>query len=260
LSHTPDPCSKPGFTLIELLMVLLIVTLVTIMAVPSLSRMTKGTKVEQAAQAVMGAMWEARSLAQRNRVSVAVLFGADRKVSPAPLETATEYLPERNQIEIWQVRDNGNSTPYAPEYPAGPPDWYPYRFPVRNLSHIPITVPDGIKVIAGRIGSYWNSGTDNGYQMFLTDNYDAYKKNPIGAWRMHEAVFVRSGAMSWNSYLSVLVLEESSGDHLIITIGNNYNGTQRPRIDRNRINKVAGKKITDPRQLAPAIAAWGGDR
>jgi prepilin-type N-terminal cleavage/methylation domain-containing protein len=248
-----------GFTMIELLMVLVIVTVLMVMAVPSLSRMTKSSKVEQAAHTVMGAMWEARSLAQRNRVCVAVLFGADRKLSPAPLETATEYLPEQNQIEIWQVRDLGDGKPYSPEY-ASIPDWYPFRFPMRNLTHTPITLPDGIKVIGVRAGSYWNSSTDNGYRCWLADNYDAFKKNPIGIWRRHEAVFVRSGALSWNSYLTVLVIEESSGDHVLITIGNNYNGTQRPRIDHSRINMVASKKITDPRDLYKAIIGWGGDR
>ncbi|HYF51760.1 MAG TPA: prepilin-type N-terminal cleavage/methylation domain-containing protein [Planctomycetota bacterium] len=250
-----------AFTLIELMMVMVVLVLLVIIGAPSLSRLTKSTKVEQAAHAVMGALWEARSLAQRNRVTTAVLFGVDRTIAPAPLETADYYLPEKNQIEIWQVKANG-WRPYAPEYPAGAPDWYPYRFPMRNLTRVPISVPDGVRVIACRAGSYWNSSTDNGWFVYGGDGWDAFKKNPMGVWKRHVCAYNRSGTITPESgdYRTVLVYEESSGDHLMITIGNSYNGTQRPRIDRNRINKVAGKKLTDPRLLHQEIMAWGGDR
>ena len=245
----------PGaFTLIELMLVMVVIAIMVVIATPSFAKLSKRTKVEQAANSVMGALWEARSLAQRNRITVAVLFGPDRSIPPAPVETAEYRLPEKNAIEIWQMRDRG-SEPYAPEYPGGgPPDWYPYRFPMRKLTPIPITLPEGVRVITGRMGD------NSGWYIYAADGSDEFKKSAVGVWKRHAAVFVRSGAMSWYSHRQVLIYEEASGDHLMITIGNNYNGTQRPRIDRNRIRKVAGNKLADPRLLHQEINAWGGDR
>ena len=150
--------------MIELLMVLFVMSLLFAVGVPQLSKFAKTSKVQQAASAVDAAMFQARSQAQNLRVAVAVYFGAD--MSPQNLQMNPTPLPPPGSIEVWGVLSSGGGfggyNAINPlNSPGGTPNdyWFPYNQTTSLLMHVPINLPDGVKIVSGYFYRYQSGPT-----------------------------------------------------------------------------------------------------
>jgi type II secretory pathway pseudopilin PulG len=219
-----------GFSLVELILVIFIMVLLTLITVPMLSVFNKTSKVQQACNALTTAFWHARMEAIRTRSLVAVYFGDDQTLcNPQP---TAGVLPQKGRVEIWTVKTDGGSDQIsADESPLnnqGP--WYPYKNPDRNLTPEPITLPDNIRVLAG-LFTRTVSGTKFKYNFGWNASFNPV---PDGEIKRHNIVYSRKGGMpGWfdglNSYFTVLVFDQSSGEHALIWCGE-WRSCNRPRI------------------------------
>ncbi|HYF51220.1 MAG TPA: prepilin-type N-terminal cleavage/methylation domain-containing protein [Planctomycetota bacterium] len=245
-----------AFTLVELLVVLVVMGLLLVMAVPVFSRLNRASSLQQATTIVISAMWEARSMAQRDRVLVGVLFGCDRTIAPAPVEGPQFRLPARGQIEIWEMRtvSSNGLTPHCPETNnAHVPDWYPCRFPIRKLTTHPYVLPEGIRVVAGNASSWWDNGWKYGFK------HDTYKKDPVGVWRRQVIPYTRHGSHC-GFYGNVVIFDEYTGNCVVITGGNWWTGTQRPKVLCRSLDQINGQPLINKFDLGRLLDSWGGDR
>lgn len=229
-----------GFSLVELILVIFIMVLLTLLAVPMLSQFTRTTKVQQACSALTTAFWHARMEAIRTRSLVAVYFGDDvTRCNPKP---TAGILPQTGRVEIWTVKTAGDSDQLsADESPLnnqGP--WYPYKDPDKNLTPEPITLPDGIRVLAGLYSRQVVGTTTKHYFGWNS----AFNPTPDGEIKRHEIVYSRKGGMpGWfdglNSYFTVLVFDENTGEHALIWCGE-WRSCNRPRIMPYTVSGVYG--------------------
>ena len=230
-----------GFTLIELILVIFIMVLLTIMTVPILAQFTKTSKVQQAANIVSTVLFRARYEAIRTRQHVGVFFG-DTTARLTTKPTAG-ILPSTGRVEIWTVKTAGDSDGHdANESPLGSLGaWYPYRDPDRCLTPDAVTLPDGIRVLSGRFFRTMNSPAQ---MVFGWDAGANYKASPDGEIKRHQVVFARTGAMpGWfdglNSYYSLLVFDEATGEHQVIWVGE-WLMSAKPRILPYQLTGVYG--------------------
>jgi prepilin-type N-terminal cleavage/methylation domain-containing protein len=254
-----------GFTLLELIVVTLVILLMIGVAAPMFSKLVKTSRVQQTVNTVMTSLWHARSEAMRYRSNVAVLYGPDRfKCNPPPLDIPTRQLPAKGKIEIWTVKAGDSDSLgagwgcYSPGFNPTP-DWYPFSFPERDLTPQDFTYPDGVRIVCGRVATWWNSSTDNGT---LFEN-KAFKKDSIGQWKRYTSVYSRTGGhVSYdlsNAYDHVMVFDEASGDYALVKVGE-WKASTRPRIITAKLKKVCGKTLQTYRDIPVAIDAWAGDR
>ena len=226
-----------GFTLIELILVLFIMVLLTVMTVPLLSQFVKHSKVQQACAVLSTAFYNARTEAKSSRRMVAVFFGDDvSRLNPAP---TPGIIPQKGRVEVWTVRTAGDSDHIgASESPLNNQgDWYPYRDPDRNLTPVGLTLPDGVRVLAG---SFLRSTLTGPYYWGL----NSFNPTPDGEIKRHEIVYSRTGAMpGWydglNSYNSVIVFDEVSGEYAIIWCGE-WRTSSKPRVLNYTLSGVYG--------------------
>jgi len=271
-----------GFTMIELIIVLLIMAMLTVMIVPTLSRMTKGSKVRQTAQTVVSALYRARALAQKYRSTAAVFYGDDPTAHPPArwVPPLTTTLPKYGQIEIWSVRtaeswnwvysDRGYgwsedgmtatlATPYDPT--TGTPgwgngeSWFPYYAKDQLLTPQPISFPDGVRIMAGKIyvhGSGSFDKLDFGHP-WSPWNYQA---TPVGEIKRHSSVYTKNGSCptydDYHCYLTVLVWDVNTGEHLIVEVGE-HKSSSRPRILEKKLTHVNGTPLTDYRLISTLL-------
>jgi prepilin-type N-terminal cleavage/methylation domain-containing protein len=165
-----------AFSLPELLVVLVVIMLLSSVAVPQLAKFMRTSNVAQATREVVSVLWRASGEAQRMRKRVAVVYGEEpsRFVKPDIVRLlggvwSPVSLPLQGKIEMWTVRpsDGGMNkmgagrAPYAPEYGGSEivPLWYPYRYQIQPLIAQPITLPTGIRVVAGYYRTVSNGDT-----------------------------------------------------------------------------------------------------
>lgn len=224
------PLSRLGFTLVELLLVATIIALLGCLGAPLFSRFFKNSKVQQGAQTVFTAVWQSRFEAQSQlgQYDAGIFLGdEDSKMQPAPV---ADVLPSRGQAVVQLVHTNREligwtAGPYCPESPSNVPAWYPYCYPLRNLTPVPLTLPDDIRVICGE----YVSGTSGG-KPYRTFYCPQYQKSAKGLIKRHSIVFSRNGMLSDSSYGYMLIFEPSSGAHLILEVGTRGAAATRPRI------------------------------
>jgi type II secretory pathway pseudopilin PulG len=257
-----------GFTMIELIVVLLIMVMLTSMIVPMFSKMMKSSKVQQAAQSVVSALYRARALAQKYRSTVAVFYGDDPSCHPAarwqpPLSTT---LPKYGQIEIWSVRtaeswnwvysDRGYgwsedgvtatlATPFDPATGWGNgADWFPYYARDQLLTPQPMSFPEGVRIIAGRI--YTNGQTQQDLEFWSYDN------SPLGEIKRHNSVYTKNGSCptydQYHCYLTLVIWDVATGDHVIVEVGE-HKSSSRPRVFDKKLSHINGVPLTDYKQI-----------
>ena len=232
-----SPTLPAGFTLIELILVIFIMVLLTMMTTPMLSQFVKQSKVQQACSVLSAAFYRARNEAKLTRRLVAVYFGDDvTRLNPAP---TPGIIPSKGSVELWTVRTAGDSDNIgASESPFNNQgDWYPYKDPDQKLTQTPLTLPDGVRVLAG---SFLRSSPTGPYSWGL----NSFNPTPDGEIKRHEIVYSRTGAMpGWydglNSYNSVLVFDEVTGEHAIIWCGE-WRTSSKPRLLYYQLSGVYG--------------------
>jgi prepilin-type N-terminal cleavage/methylation domain-containing protein len=261
-----------GFTMMELLIVLLIIALLTVVITPNFSKMMKGSRVQQAAQSVVSSLYRARALAQKYRSTVGVFYGDDPSAHPAarwvpPLSTT---LPKYGQIEIWSVRtaeswnwvytDRGYgwsedgvtatlATPYDPVANTGNgADWFPYYARDQLLTPQPISFPDGVRIMAGRI--------DTGGQTKLDFVFWSYLNDPVGEIKRHNSVYTKNGSCptydQYHCYLTLLIWDVTTGEHVIVEVGE-HKSSSRPRILDKKLTHINGAPLTDYKAISSLV-------
>jgi type II secretory pathway pseudopilin PulG len=249
--------------MVELIIVLVVMALLTSLAVPSLAQFTKTTKVDQAVHSISTALYHARNEAQRYRRLVAVFVGDDvNKLNPQP---QPGILPPKGRVELWTVLTDGGDGIQSSESPlgcaaAGYPDWMPYSSKNRDLTPGTITIPDGVRVLAGNFYHTWNgTGYDNQFW------FGSYQKSALGEIKRHNIAYSRNGGMpGWydglNSYFTLLVFDEATGEHQLLWCGE-WRASSRPRVlpyQLTQLGNPAGvfKQITDRKQIPQLIDAY----
>lgn len=234
------PQRQPGFTLVELILVIFIMLLLTIMTVPLFSQFVKTSRVQQTANIVMTTITRARMEATRSRKMTAIFFGDD--VTQCLVTPTPGILPPRGRIEIWNVKEGGNdeegvSASSSPFNNQG--DWYPYKDQDRNVSAEPITYPDGVRILAGQFAHGGGPWYGFGWQK---DWHPQYNPVPDGELKRHIIAFSRNGHMpGWydglNSWWNVLVFDTTTGEHVIISVGD-WMTTAKPRVLPFQLNTL----------------------
>lgn len=237
-----------AFTLVELIVVVFIMMILVAVATPMLSKFAKQSKVQQATQVIMTALYHARSEAQRYRRHTAVYYGDD--VSQCAVKPKPGVLPAKNHIEIWTVKtqwEDGIGSGGAPLNCQG--DWYTYMDPDRNLTPGTLTIPDGVRVLAGGFSRYW--GTSSYEHDF---SFWSYNPTPEGELIRHTTVYDKNGRMpGWydgmNAYFTILVFDEATGEHALIWCGDNKSAP-RPHVMPYTLTKVQGNSLTSATDIA----------
>lgn len=254
-----------GFTLVEVIVVLFIILLLAVVATPAFSQFLKTSRVRQAAEVVYTSMFSARAEAQRCRGYVSIFFGDDLsvlKTQPLP-----NILPPRGEMEVWRVKGQPGDliadsySPWASGYPKGwPPGyWYPFNVKQQLLTPNPISLPEGVRVIAGKYSRYWDSVKLEEVSRFY---FPAYQKSPMGELKRHSVTFTRAGRTAGfgfqYNYPYVLVFDMATGEHLIITSGSWYSNA-RPRILPYSLTHIGIDQIKSHTEIESLINNIPGD-
>ncbi|MCW8131914.1 MAG: prepilin-type N-terminal cleavage/methylation domain-containing protein [Planctomycetota bacterium] len=235
---------RRGFTLVELIVVLFIILLLIGVATPAFSQMLKTSRVQQAAQVASAALFQARAEAQRYRQMVTVNFGDDQ--AKLPVKPPAGVLPPKGQIELWAtlVGDSDQVGAGSPPLLNGS-DWYPYGATLaekdRLINPQPITFADGVRILSGNFQKSWS-----GSKYDHTFSFGSFHTTaPEGEVKRHNVAYSRNGGMpGWydglNSYFTILVFDENTGEHLIIWCGE-WRASSKPRILPYSLTQIAGR-------------------
>ena len=250
-----------GFTLIELLVVLFVMSLLTTVSVPLFAKFTQTSKVQQAAEAVDSALFQARSQAQNLRTHVAAIYGDDLK--SLGLQDTPNIVPPPCTIEVWGVLGGSSgfggynqTQPWS--MPGGPNDnWYPFHYTTKMLLKSPITVPAGVRIIAGYFQRYASGATFN-----CVYSFPNYRRDPHGEVKRHETVFAQTGGTARNdncyAYNYILIFDQATGEHLVVEVGRSQSAT-RPRILPYQLTHIGGTKITNFKDINNLINSYPGN-
>ena len=245
--HRPN--MPRGFTLIEILIVMFIMSLVFGVGVVSFSRLAKTSRMQQAVEAVMTALWNTRSQAQTYRTVACLYYGDDiagLKTKPLP-----GVLPRWGEMEIWTVGTTGSQRPANVMASGSPPAWYPYHFKEKCLTPQPLTLPENIRVQAGRYTRTYSTRTFDFPDMVNTGAQAA-----IGELRRHNTPFWRTGNGMWAwDNPDVLIWDPTTGEHVVIHACETYGWSRnsRPRIETRALTHFKTTKLTSYRDLNKMI-------
>ena len=264
-----------GFTLVELILVMAIMILLATLAVPMMSKLLRSSRVNQGAKILLTALWRGRSEAMRFRSTAAVFFGDD--TSRLLTQPLAGVLPERGKLETWMVKEytdtnnyylnlgRGSDCPYCPETGGMPPGvdlggfggWYPFRIKTRLLSPEPLTLPEGVRALSGRLPTLVGNAADWDYGNFCNTG----PNGPIGEIKRHNIVYAKSGSLgsagSIFAYGYVLVFDNETGDHIVIQAGQ-WRAATRPRILTYRLANIGGVPVTNTRQIPKLMNDYVG--
>lgn len=239
-----DRAGRPdckGFTLIELVLVMTILALLATMATPAFSMFQKSSRLQQTAITALSAMNRARAEAQRYRTLVAVHFGDD--IAMLSQKPKPGILPAYGEMEISCINcSNGDGCgwlsfyPYAPEFNMANMwdhrNWYPCTSKKKVLTPVPLKFSSGVRIITCAFRR------SNGMNIIA---FPYYQKSAVGEIKRHCCAYDKRGAAAGydyqNNFYYALVLDETTGEHLLIQVGV-FQSNGRPRILPWRISHV----------------------